>query len=36
MSKLDEEEADRTMSFIKELGSVYDDEIDQFRETTPL
>jgi hydrogenase expression/formation protein HypC len=36
MSKIDEQEADRTLSFLKELGSVYDDEIDQFRESTPL
>jgi hydrogenase expression/formation protein HypC len=36
MSKIDEEEAERTLSFIKELGSVYDDELDQFRESTPL
>ncbi|MDP8936505.1 MAG: HypC/HybG/HupF family hydrogenase formation chaperone, partial [Actinomycetota bacterium] len=28
MSKIDEEEAARTLSFIKDLGSVYDDEID--------
>ena len=36
MSKIDEEEAERTLSFIKELGSVYDDEIDDFRQETPL
>ena len=36
MSKIDEEEAERTASFLKELGSVYDDEIEQFRESTPL
>ncbi|MGI9118612.1 MAG: HypC/HybG/HupF family hydrogenase formation chaperone [Acidimicrobiales bacterium] len=36
MAKIDEEEAASTLSFIKELGSVYDDEIDQFREATPL
>jgi hydrogenase expression/formation protein HypC len=36
MAKIDEEEAERTLSFIKELGAVYDDEIDQFRESTPL
>ena len=36
MSKIDEEEAERTMSFMKTLGSLYDDEIDQFREATPL
>jgi hydrogenase expression/formation protein HypC len=36
LAKIDEEEAANTLSFIKELGSVYDDEIDQFREATPL
>ncbi|MCA1693199.1 MAG: HypC/HybG/HupF family hydrogenase formation chaperone [Actinobacteria bacterium] len=36
MSKIDEEEANRTLAFIKELGSVYDDEIAQFSETQPL
>ena len=36
MSKIDEEEAERTLSFIKELGSVYDNEIDDFRQETPL
>ena len=36
MSKIDEEEAARTLSFIKELGSVYDDEIAQFSESQPL
>ncbi|MBW3611972.1 MAG: HypC/HybG/HupF family hydrogenase formation chaperone [Actinomycetota bacterium] len=36
MAKIDEDEAATTLSFIKELGSVYDDEIDQFRESTPL
>jgi len=36
MSKIDEEEAARTLDFIKELGSVYDDEIDQFASETPL
>lgn len=36
MSKIDEEEAARTLSFIKELGSVYDDEIDQFKAEAPL
>jgi hydrogenase expression/formation protein HypC len=32
MARIDEEEAARTMAFIKELGSVYDEEIDQLRE----
>ncbi|MGH9182699.1 MAG: HypC/HybG/HupF family hydrogenase formation chaperone [Acidimicrobiales bacterium] len=36
MSKIDEEEADRTLSFLKELGSMYDDEVDQFKESSPL
>jgi hydrogenase expression/formation protein HypC len=36
MSKIDEEEAANTLSFIKMLGSVYDDEIDQFKESAPL
>ena len=36
MSKIDEEEAGRTLDFIKELGSVYDDEIDQFAAEAPL
>lgn len=36
MSRIDEEEAERTLNFIKELGSVYDDEIAQFSESQPL
>jgi len=36
MSKIDEEEAASTLAFVKELGSVYDNELDEFRETTPL
>ena len=36
MSKIDEEEAGRTLEFIKELGSVWDDEIDQFAAEAPL
>ncbi|MGH9267072.1 MAG: HypC/HybG/HupF family hydrogenase formation chaperone [Acidimicrobiales bacterium] len=36
MSKLDEEEAERTLSFLREMGSVWDDEINQLREETPL
>ncbi len=35
MAKIDEEEAQRTLDFIKELGSLYDDEIEQFSETQP-
>ena len=30
MSRIDEQEAERTLSFIKELGSMYDDELAQF------
>jgi hydrogenase expression/formation protein HypC len=36
MSKIDPEEAERTLSFIKELGSVYDEEIQEFGESAPL
>ena len=36
MSKIDEEEAARNLAWLKELGSVYDDEIDQFKESSPL
>lgn len=36
LSKIDEEEAASTLSFIKGLGSVYDDEIEQFSDTSPL
>lgn len=36
MAKIDEEEAASTLSFIKELGSIYDDEIDEFSQKTPL
>src|ERR687885_128243 len=35
LSKIDEEEAARTLAFIKELGSVYDDELDQFSQSQP-
>jgi len=31
MSKIDEEEAQRTLEFIRTLGSVYDEEIDALR-----
>ena len=30
MSRIDEEEAERTLSFIKALGDVYEDELAQF------
>jgi len=36
MSKIDEEEAARTLEFIKELGSVYDQEIQDFSGSNPL
>ncbi|HEX2063917.1 MAG TPA: HypC/HybG/HupF family hydrogenase formation chaperone [Acidimicrobiales bacterium] len=36
MSRIDEEEAERTLSFMKTLGSLYDDEIQQLKEGTPL
>ncbi len=30
LSKIDEDEAARTLEFVRELGSVYDDELTQF------
>ncbi len=36
MSKIDEEEAERTLSFLRLMGSAYDDEIDQLKAETPL
>ncbi len=36
MSKIDEEEAAETLAFMKGLGSVYDDEIEQFRQEAQL
>lgn len=36
MARIDEEEAASTLSFIKELGSIYDDEIEDFSKSTPL
>ena len=36
MTKIDEEEAARNLAWLKELGSLFDDEIEQFRESTPL
>ncbi len=32
MARIDEDEAAQTLAFIKELGSIYDDEIEQLRE----
>jgi len=36
MTKIDEEEAASTLDFIKQLGSVYDDEIRDFSADAPL
>ena len=36
LSKIDEEEAARILDFMRGLGELFDDEIDQFRESTPL
>ena len=36
MSRIDEEEAQKTLDFLKLMGSVYDDELDQLRMDTPL
>jgi len=36
MTKIDEEEAARNLAWLKELGSVYDEEITQFKESSPL
>lgn len=33
MAKIDEAEAARTLSFIKELGSVFDEEMEQLRDS---
>jgi hydrogenase expression/formation protein HypC len=35
MSRIDEEEAARTLAFIRDLGSLYDDELAQFAESGP-
>ena len=36
MTKIDEEEAASTLEFIKQLGSVYDDEMRDFATEAPL
>jgi len=36
MSKIDEEEAERTLSFLKDMGDLFTEEMDQFKESTPL
>lgn len=35
MSKMDDEEADRTLRLVRELGAAFDDELAQLRESTP-
>lgn len=35
MAKIDEEEARRTLDFVTELGSVYDDELAEFGRSDP-
>ena len=35
MSIIDEHEASETLSFMRELGSVYDDEVDAFQAPPP-
>ncbi len=35
MSRIDEHEAAETLAFMRELGSVYDDEVDAFGSTPP-
>ncbi|MGI9051365.1 MAG: HypC/HybG/HupF family hydrogenase formation chaperone [Ilumatobacteraceae bacterium] len=34
MARIDEDEAAQTLAFIKELGSVYDDEFEELRSTS--
>ena len=36
MSKIDEEEAERTLSFLKMMGDVYETEVEQFSQEAPL
>ena len=36
MSRIDEEEAQRTLEFLKLMGDVYDDELKQFSADAPL
>lgn len=35
MSKIDEAEAQETLAFMRELGSVYDDEVESFSNEQP-
>ena len=35
MSVIDEREAEETLAFMRELGSVYDDEVDAFKGSPP-
>ncbi len=36
MEKIDEEEANRHLSYIKEMGALFDEEIESFVETRPI
>jgi hypothetical protein len=36
MSKMDAEEAERTLTFMRELGEYFDEEISQFRESPAI
>jgi hydrogenase expression/formation protein HypC len=36
MSKMDDDEAQRTLTLIRELGEMFDDEMAQIRDSTPL
>ncbi|MGH9124160.1 MAG: HypC/HybG/HupF family hydrogenase formation chaperone [Acidimicrobiales bacterium] len=35
MSKMDDDEADRTLRLVRELGAAFDDEMAQLRESSP-
>lgn len=36
MEKIDEEEANRHLGYIKEMGSLFDEELESFVETRPI
>jgi hydrogenase expression/formation protein HypC len=36
MSKMDAEEAEQTLAFIQDLGQIFDDELEQLRESTAI
>ncbi len=36
MEKIDEDEANRHLSYIKEMGALFDEEIESFVETRPI